>query len=249
MVKSMILKAFNALGFDIVRIGHFSLERDGEFLEIYEKIKKFSTHSIQRLYALYKAMLYIVQNDVPGDIVECGVWRGGSSMLSARVLASMGETKRKIFLYDTFEGMARPTEKDKTFFNLKAINKWEKLIREKNKNKWKYVPLDEVKRNMYSTGYPKENISFIKGKVEDTLPENNPGRIALLHLDTDWFESTNHELVNLYPLLSNLGVIIIDDYGTWLGQREAVDKYIKKNNLKILLNRIDSFGAMGIKVN
>lgn len=247
MIKTLILRMFNALGFDIVRIGHFSIEREGEFLEIYKRVKKFSTHSIQRLYALYKAMLYITENNVPGDIVECGVWKGGSSMLCARTLKSMNETKRKLFLYDTFEGMPEPAAKDITFFNLNAIDKWKKSVR-KDKNKWNYASLNEVKKNMYSTEYPRENIVFVKGKVEETLPENNPGQIALLHLDTDWFESTYHELMNLCPLLSNLGVIVIDDYGTWLGQREAVDKYIKENKLKILLNRIDSFGVIGVKV-
>lgn len=245
MIKSLILKTVNALGFDLVRTGHFLLERDGEFLEIYERIRKFSTHSIQRLHALYKAILYIVENNIPGDMVECGVWKGGSSMLCALTLKSMGETKRKLFLYDTFEGMVEPAERDKTFFNLRATDIWGKSIR--GENKWNYAPLDEVKKNMYSTEYPKENIIFVKGKVEEKLPRNNPDRIALLHLDTDWFESTYHELINLYPLLANLGVIIIDDYGTWLGQREAVDKYIKENKLKILLNRIDSFAVIGVK--
>lgn len=245
MIKHFIGEKFKKLGYDIPRRNNFALERNGEFLEFFKKINQYSTHSIQRLYGLYKAVLYVVQNDIPGDFVECGVLKGGSSMLCALTLLSLGETKRQLFLYDTYEGMAEPTEKDVTFFNLKAKDLWKKMIGKKTR--WNYCPLYTVKENMYSIGYPKENIIFVKGEVEKTLPANKPVKIALLHLDTDWFGSTFHELMHLYPLLSNLGVLIIDDYGTWLGQREAVNRYIAENKLKILLNRIDSYAYVGVK--
>jgi len=109
--------------------------------------------------------------------------------------------------------------------------------------------IEEVRKNMYSTGYPKENFIFIEGRVEETIPKIIPAQIALLKLDTDWYESTYHELVYLYPLLSNQGVILIDDYGIWQGQRKAVDKYINENNLRILLNRTDCYGSIAIKTN
>ncbi len=100
---------------------------------------------------------------------------------------------------------------------------------------------------MLSTGYKKEKVHFIKGKVEETIPKNIPKEIALLRLDTDWYESTKHELTHLFPLLKPNGVLIIDDYGHWEGVRKAVDEYISDNNIHILLNRIDYSGRIAVK--
>ncbi len=150
-------------------------------------------------------------------------------------------------MYDTYSGMSQPTEKDIDYEGNKSIPKWKKL--DKNDfNKWDFAPLSEVKKNMYKTGYLKENIIFVKGKVEDTIPETTPHKISVLRLDTDWYESTYHELVHLFPLLSNGGILIIDDYGHWKGAKEAVDQYFKENNVKILLNRIDYTGRIGVKL-
>ena len=101
---------------------------------------------------------------------------------------------------------------------------------------------------MYSTGYPTENILFIKGKVEDTIPDRIPGVIALLRLDTDWYESTYHELRHLFPQVSKHGVLVIDDYGWWKGSREATDRYITENNLQLFLHRIDDSGRLALKL-
>jgi len=112
---------------------------------------------------------------------------------------------------------------------------------------WAYGALEEVKRNLLSTGYPAERIFFVKGKVEETIPMSAPAQIALLRLDTDWYESTYHELVHLYPRLSSGGVLIIDDYGHWKGARRAVDAYISEQKLRLLLNRIDYTGRICVK--
>jgi hypothetical protein len=85
------------------------------------------------------------------------------------------------------------------------------------------------------------------GKVEDTIPEQSPDKIALLRLDTDWYESTYHELVHLFPRLVKGGVLIIDDYGHWQGTRKAVDQYIRENNLQLFLHRVDYSGVIAIK--
>jgi hypothetical protein len=100
---------------------------------------------------------------------------------------------------------------------------------------------------MAMTNYPQDKLNYVVGKVEDTIPETLPRKIALLRLDTDWYESTLHELNHLYPLLTEGGVLIIDDYGHWQGAKKAVDEYIEKNKLKILLNRIDYTGRIAIK--
>ena len=97
-------------------------------------------------------------------------------------------------------------------------------------------------------GYNTEKLHFIKGKVENTLPEYAPKQISLLRLDTDWYESTKHELTHLFPRLVSGGVLILDDYGYWAGAKKAVDEYFSQNKTQILLNRIDQTGRIAIKI-
>jgi len=112
---------------------------------------------------------------------------------------------------------------------------------------WALAPLERVQQNMASTGYPAELVRYHKGKVEDTLPEAAPDGVALLRLDTDWYESTRHELVHLYPRLASGGVLIIDDYGFWRGSREATDEYLESVGWPVLLTRVDQSGRIGVK--
>jgi len=104
-----------------------------------------------------------------------------------------------------------------------------------------------VKEVLCGTGYPSERIHFVRGRVEDTIPASAPELIALLRLDTDWYDSTKHELIHMFPRLSKAGVIIIDDYGHWRGAREACDEYFAQNRIPILLNRIDYTGRIALK--
>jgi len=218
-----------------------------EFIKTYKKCAQFTMTSTERMYAMYKATEYVSKFNVEGDVVECGVWKGGSSMVGAMKLVQMNDTGRKIYLYDTYEGMSEPTEKDVGSSGKPARDKWEKNKQE-NGNEWCYASLDEVRKNILSTGYPEEKLVFVKGKVEDTIPGQIPEKISILRLDTDWYESTYHELAHLFPLLSRTGVLILDDYGYWKGAREAVDQYFSENNLKMLLMRIDKAGRIGIKI-
>lgn len=254
--KSIIkktLKTFaNLAGYEItpIKLNSEKIIED-EFREIYNKVKDYTMTSRYRMYALYKAVKYIVNSKIPGDFVECGVWRGGSSMVIAYTLLEMNEINRKIYLYDTFEGMSKPANNDysisnKTKFDIPStILKWEKEKR-KDYNNWDFSPLSEVKKNILSTGYPKDKIVFVKGKVEDTIPKVMPDKISVLRLDTDWYESTKHELIHLFPILVKNGVLIIDDYAYWAGCKKAVDEYL--SNKPILLNRIDHPGRLGIKI-
>ena len=109
-------------------------------------------------------------------------------------------------------------------------------------------PFEKIQENMFATGYGKDKFHFIKGKVEDTLPGQNPGPIALLRLDTDWYESTYHELVHLYPLLVKNGILIIDDYGHFKGAKEAVEQYFQEQRLHPLLHRLDYTGRLVMKI-
>ena len=218
-----------------------------EFVDIYEQTRAFTMTSVERMHALYGAVRHVAGTGVPGDFVECGVWRGGSSMLIARTLLGLGESGRRIHLFDTFAGMTRPAEVDRRSRDgAEMISRWEHFERDGH-NEWTYASLDEVRANLTATGYPEADLVFVEGTVETTLPDAAPKAIALLRLDTDWYESTYHELLHLYPRLSPGGVLILDDYGSFDGARKAVDQYFGEQGLAPFLHRIDSTGRLVIK--
>lgn len=246
ILKKSIHYGFGKIGYSIEPLKPnellgFPPDFDQATIQLCRYVQSFTMTSKERILALRKSVEYIIEQDIPGDIVECGVWKGGSMMVVARTLLEKGVDNRTLYLFDTFEGMAEPTDVDINYLGNAAKDRWKPDV------KWAYSPLDEVKCNMQNTGYDENKILFIKGKVQDTLPEYAPENISLLRLDTDWYESTYHELLHLYPRLSVGGVLIIDDYGFWEGSRKAVDQYIKERNLCLLLNRIDKSGRICIK--
>jgi len=254
IITTTIQPLIQRFGFDIVphqKKGPvkpaYPLDFSEQNIEICEIVKPYTLTSTERLNALIDAVNYIVKNKIDGAMVECGVWKGGSTMAMALMLKRLGAENRDLYLYDTFSGMSAPSDADISIHGEQAHEKFSRTRISEDASDWCLSPLDEVKENMYSTGYQKEKIHFIKGKVEDTIPKDIPNEIALLRLDTDWYESTRHELTHLFPLLKLKGVLIIDDYGHWEGARKAVDEYISGNNICILLNRIDYTGRIAIK--
>jgi hypothetical protein len=217
-----------------------------EFLALYGQCRKYTMTSWESLYALYKSVQYVVENRIPGEFVECGVWRGGSMKLIAHVLHSLGDTSRMLFLYDTFEGMTEPEPGvDVDFSGNEAVNDWREIRR--RGVKWSYAPLEEVHEIVASSGYPMERVKLVKGPVEETVPETIPTSIALLRLDTDWYSSTKHEMEYLYPKLSPQGILIVDDYGHYRGARRGVDEYLSKFDKKPLFHRIDYTCRLAVK--
>jgi len=201
--------------------------------------------SMERMHTLFEAVNYIEKNKIEGDYVECGVWKGGSSMMAAMAFVQNNSFDRTLYLYDTFQGMSEPSDKDISIKGQKMMESWKQI---KTGDKiFCYSSLDEVKSNINKTNYPLDKIKYIEGKVETTIPELIPEKIAILRLDTDWYESTYHEMVHLYPLLTEKGVLIIDDYGHWKGAREAVDQYFSENNIKTFMHRIDYTGRVIVK--
>ena len=254
MLKEIIRKIFNKLGYNISAIikdtGVISFPADFEDLHknVIAEVKDFTMTSPERLFGLIEGVKYIAKKGITGDVVECGVWKGGSMMAIAETLKYVNDTKRTLYLYDTFSGMPAPTEEDRDFDNVDAG----KRLHDEKDNKensiiWAYSALPEVDAAMKQTGYNENLINYIEGKVEDTIPKTISDKIALLRLDTDWYESTKHELEHLFPRLSKNGILIIDDYGFWKGSRKAVDEYFAKLKLPILLNRMDDTGRICIK--
>ncbi len=212
--------------------------------DIYHRVAPFTMTTPERIAAVCDAVRYVTTAKVPGAYVECGVWRGGSSMAAALGFLAAGDA-RPLYLFDTFEGMSEPSEHDRRAADNTSASVLLDHSGESDKI-WCRASIEDVAANMATTGYESENIQLCKGKVEDTLPMQAPDQISILRLDTDWYESTKHELIHLYPKLSVGGVLIIDDYGYWDGARKAVDEYF--SDKPILLNRIDQTGRIAIKL-
>jgi O-methyltransferase len=247
--KRLAQRALKAFDLRLVRLGTPGLEdlSDAD-RRLYDEVKEFTMTSAEAVFALTSAVRHVVAAKVPGAIVECGVWRGGSMMAVARTLADLGRTDIPLYLFDTFEGMPEPSDEDVLWTGESAK---ELLATETGRSAellWAEASLDDVRRTMERTGYPSHLIRYVEGKVQDTLPAGAPDSIALLRLDTDWYESSKHELEHLYPRLSSGGVLILDDYGWWNGVRKATDEYFAAHPPAPLLIRLDSSGArIGVK--
>lgn len=225
---------------------HVDLLEDDAFMELYEACRPYTVTSMERMYALYRATRWIARRGLPGAVVECGVLRGGSMMLAALQLQRDGDADRDLWLYDTFTGMEEPGPQDESVFGLRPRHRWRRR-QEEDHNRWGYAPLDEVRANMENTGYSPDRVRYVRGRVQETLPGRRPERVALLRLDTDWYESTRHELEHLYPRLVPGGILIVDDYGHWKGARRAVDEYLGEREPTPFLHRIDYTGRLAVK--
>ncbi len=208
---------------------------------IWRAVKPYTMTSVERVVTLCQSIAYLEKKRIPGAIVECGVWKGGSVMAAALALLALESTQRQIYLYDTFAGMTEPGDIDVDWQGRPAralLGQDEVRAR---------CPLHEVKQALMRTRYPWEKLIFVPGRVEQTIPEHMPEHIALLRLDTDWYESTHHELTHLYPRLAEGGILIVDDYGHWQGARQAVDDYFKTQGIAADLRTIDFTGRLLIK--
>jgi len=186
--------------------------------ETIREVRPYTLTSVQRLVALCDAVQYVVRNQIPGDIVECGVWKGGSMMAVAHTLIKAGDQSRRLYLFDTYEGMTSPSDNDISVQGELASDLLRHEDKEDASSVWCVAHLDEVRRAVGSVGYDSSKVHFVKGRVEETIPIMAPEQIALLRLDTDWYESTRHEMEHLFPRLTKGGVLDVDDYGHWQEQ-------------------------------
>ena len=246
MIRNAIKFFIHKLGYDIVSC-NATADFESRHIDTINKVTPYTMTTPERIYTLIESVRYILRNDIKGDFVECGVWKGGSMMTIAFTLIAEGVTDRDLYLFDTFEGMPTPEARDVNLWGKPALEDFSKHKITGVGSTLSNASLESVKQAMSLTGYPMEKIHFAKGLVENTIPEKTPETISLLRLDTDWYQSTMHELTHLYPKLSPNGIVIIDDYGHFKGAREAVDEYFKKTGVIPFLNRIDYTGRLIIK--
>lgn len=225
------------------RLERTHADMDAEFLRLWPVAQPYTMTSIEKGYSLWRAVRYIEDRAIRGDIVECGVWKGGSMLLAGLALQqAAGASSRRIYLFDTFEGMSQPSEVDVSSTGFDALVWWRRHGDDQGAI---VASLNEVETNL--ARLDRGSLVFVKGKVEDTIPAEAPDRLALLRIDTDWYESTLHELTHLWPRLEPGGVLIIDDYATWAGARKAVDEFVAALDEPPLLHRIDAAGMIAVK--
>ena len=211
----------------------WDLVSPSEFSSIYRQVRTYTMCSNARLRGLHRAVRYVESRGIPGDVVECGSARGGSAALMALTLQRLGK-RRKIWLFDTFEGLPAPTANDPDFeiadlFTGSCIG-----------------PLDEV-RGMFERLNVSEGVEFVKGLFQDTLPVTPISQIAILHIDCDWYESVKVCLDQFYDKVVPGGVIQLDDYGFWKGARRAVDEFLERRGIQADLQRLDYSGRSLVK--
>lgn len=219
---------------------HYPDLREPFFWDVFERNKPYTCLSVERFYNIFKSIEYIARAGIPGDIVECGVFLGGSIVGAAEIAEHFGLTDRRFYIFDTFEGFPIDTvEKD-----FGGVDTDLSALRVFNNN-FRHV----VERNIERSGISASRFVLMQGLVEDTLREPlDLDSVAYLRLDTDYFASTTIELEVLYPKLSQGGVLIVDDYGHFEGVRAAVDAFFEQSSQRPLLHRIDYTGRSGVKI-
>jgi O-methyltransferase len=184
--------------------------------------------SAERLLNLEWSVARVVREGVPGDLVECGTAKGGSAALLALSLRRL-KAARKVYIFDTFEGLPPPTPEDPDYN--KALP-YEGQCRGE---------LKDVQKLFEKLGVLNYAV-FVKGRFQDTLPVTQLPPISLLHLDGDWYDSTMVCLEHLWDRVSPGGIVQIDDYGAWEGCRKAVDEFFQRRNSVQTLHTIDDTG-------
>ncbi|MDA8074996.1 MAG: class I SAM-dependent methyltransferase [Actinomycetota bacterium] len=256
---SLVRRGVRRLGYDIVRCparSSATVPGGGDLADVdeatratVEATRGLTLTSAQRVVALCDAVRYLVAAGVPGPLVECGVWRGGSVLAMLRTLLELGVTDRDVYLFDTFDRMPPPGDDDVDLTGTAAATYHEQFAHGTYDHAYDYLPVDDVHALLVTTGYPDSKLHFVAGLIEQTVPAHAPQEIALLRLDTDYYTSTRHELEHLAPRLAPGGVLLIDDYGHWRGSRKATDEYLEAmaaRGTHLYLHRIDYSGRLAV---
>lgn len=207
--------------------------------EIIKACSPFTMTSDERKHQTIKSIQYIVENQIIGDIIEIGVWRGGTVMIMLYQLMAMGVVDRHVHLYDTFQGMTEATDFDVDMHGNKAKDIFNSVKCE--------ASFEDVFKNISSVGYPMEYVHFHKGDIRQVNIVDIPKQIAVLRLDNDWYELYKFELPIFEPLVVSKGMVTIDDYNHWNGCKKAVDEYLATID-KVELHIIDNTGVYWVKL-
>lgn len=215
--------------------------------EVYRAVHCFLIGSAEGALSLMHSVEHVIRHDIPGSFVECGVYMGANIEIMIRMLQQLGVNDRDIYLYDTFAGMPRPTaSEDERLVGGEWTANYDEKKGDSGSN-WMCADVDFVRQRLEPLGYPQDRLHFVKGMVEETIPAVAPPDIAILRLDTDFYPSTKHELIHLYPRLAAGGILIIDDYGAFPGCKRAVDEYQEENQTRWFLNRVDKNVRLAVK--
>src|SRR5882672_132321 len=201
-----------------------------EFSRTYRQVMGHTMCSNARLRALHRGVRYVVQNEIRGDLVECGCARGGSAAFMALTLKEL-RAHRRLWLFDTFEGLPAPTQDDPDY-NIAKL--WTGGCA---------ASVEEVQDFLTGLGV-NNNVEFVSGLFQQSLPRSQVAEIALLHIDGDWYESVKACLEHLYNKVAPGGWIQLDDYGYWKGARRAVDEFLLKRGIRPHLEKVDYSGRV-----
>lgn len=253
-LRGRVRQGLRRAGFDVVRVAPDQPpatppgDVDEQVAATLEAVRPYTLTGPERVTALVEAVRYVVRAQVPGALVECGVWRGGSALAVLRTLVELGVHDRDVWLYDTFTEMPAPTERDVDVHGVAAVEYHAQYAEDPSvlDPAYDYLPMTEVRALLLATGYPAERVHLVQGLVEQTIPGQAPEGIALLRLDTDYYTSTRHELEHLAPRIGSRGVLLVDDYGHWRGSRDAVDEWMATLPHPLLLQRIDYTARLAV---
>jgi O-methyltransferase len=208
-------------------------------MNIVEVCQPYTMISVERLLQNIQSIDHVQSAKIPGDIVEIGVWKGGSMLAMIKQYETYEEWRRGFHLYDTFTGMTPPSDYDKRTNGTSASS----LMGMPGVKA--ECSLDDVRSTIAEhTSYDPLRNHYHKGDIRTNTVY--PDTIAVLRLDTDFYDSTKHELQHFYPRVSKGGIVMIDDYGHWLGCRKAVDEFLQIHP-EITLVPIDYTGVYFIK--
>lgn len=211
----------------------------------YQQSSAVSMLPLARMDNLQTCIADIVAHQVPGDLVETGVWRGGATIFMRALLKVFNVTDKRVWAADSFEGLPEPDPKkyplEAMSFKSAAMTKYYKHLA---------VGLEEVKRNFVAYNLLDDQVRFLKGWFKDTLPTAPIDTISLLRLDGDYYESTRDALTHLYDKVAPGGYVIIDDYGedSWTYCRKAVDEFRAERQITSPMIRVDKPCAYWQKV-
>jgi O-methyltransferase len=208
--------------------------KDEFFWATFEKCKAYSLLGVETFYNLYRSIEYLAVNKIRGDFVECGVFLGGAILAMSDFAHHFGLRDRRFHLYDTFAGFPDNTSEVDLRGNTVEFRPHANFLE---------TVRDVISRSLCAP----EQFEIIQGRVEETLRRTKPQAICLLRLDTDYYESSRVELIELYPLLCSGGVLIVDDYGLFEGARRATDEVLRQHEQRPLLMRINFAVRAGIK--